>query len=343
MKKLLEIILIIVVGVVTLTVASMVWDGLKTLCFRLIGKGKQLPPKTDSGEDLITTDLLPRDWVPDQDLAQEVLNNECAIHGKACIGVAVVDFFKLWGSVFSIGGKQVYFEGRTYVDVCEECVPEATHLFTEHFFWKRSNYADHPKWGSEKIVPHLLYDRYACVQSVLQINPDNQKWVECLVDEAKNAFSNDIARLQALAPEEIVAEYAKIISESTTWGLFWSQKGHIPETKLRNAIEHFAQGASKEQPLLLMDKTVWGSSKCGYLLTDQQFYAREDTDLQAVRISWNNIHEVNINPFPIYEGPHEVLYSILINGEKFVKYCGIDRPGIDYFVQLLRLLSEKLR
>ncbi|MFZ2967752.1 MAG: TerB family tellurite resistance protein [Sulfuricurvum sp.] len=69
----------------------------------------------------------------------------------------------------------------------------------------------------------------------------------------------------------IVNDFKKLISDNSIY--FYPD---IPEKKLHNAINQYAFIEKNEQPLVLIDDTVFGSAKCGMLLTDKSIYAKED-------------------------------------------------------------------
>jgi len=52
-------------------------------------------------------------------------------------------------------------------------------------------------------------------------------------------------------------------------------EGDIPDKKLSNAIEAYAQTAKKQDVLLLVDDTVFGSAKDGFLVTSTAIYAHQ--------------------------------------------------------------------
>lgn len=63
---------------------------------------------------------------------------------------------------------------------------------------------------------------------------------------------------------------------------------NIPAKKLRNVLESYAMGARREQILLLIDNTAFGSAKDGALVTDQRFFAHNVAE-QPFVISLNKI------------------------------------------------------
>lgn len=91
---------------------------------------------------------------------------------------------------------------------------------------------------------------------------------------------------------------------------------HIPYKKLINAISSYANDATPEDSLILLDDTVFGGSKEGLLLTEHAIYAKEIFK-QPRKILINKIEEVSSKK-----------NILLINGDIFFEATIIEHGAI---------------
>lgn len=66
-------------------------------------------------------------------------------------------------------------------------------------------------------------------------------------------------------------------------------KGNIPEKKLMNAIQTYANGVPPDEVILLVDDTVFGSAKEGLLMTSDAVYGHQ-LGLKPVKVNYSNIN-----------------------------------------------------
>ena len=326
-----------------LTATAVMIGVLKAIWFWITRKTKSLPSKTSPVATTSPTKLLEPNWLPDDNVRQQILTRHCTLHGKQCIGLALVNFLAppsastMMNPLSTCGDRDV---GRTYVDICEACIPDATSLLAQGFVWRRSNYALHPQWGSDTITRHLLYDRYCRVISVRRISSDGNTWVECVPDSPRDLERQDTVATTHTSAEDVVAQYAPSIASGCGFASVLHGRD-IPEKAIRTAITHFAHGASEETPLLLIG-TGFRTFRSGFLLTGSTLYGKQDPGIMSPGITiqpgpsaipLHNIRSVDIiSPCP------DVLWTVLINGTPFVDTV-LGRPAIDHFVTMLRQLS----
>jgi len=65
---------------------------------------------------------------------------------------------------------------------------------------------------------------------------------------------------------EIMAKYRPRLMGP---GIYLGER--IPAEKLQNACDSYAAMQSDERPFILKDRTMWGSARKGFLLTDKRF------------------------------------------------------------------------
>jgi hypothetical protein len=73
--------------------------------------------------------------------------------------------------------------------------------------------------------------------------------------------------------EELIRKYAGQICSSTSGEIYF--KPDIPEKKLKNAIESYANDIVPSNVIVLYDSTVFGGAKEGFLMTLAGFYAKK--------------------------------------------------------------------
>lgn len=78
---------------------------------------------------------------------------------------------------------------------------------------------------------------------------------------------------------------------------------NIPEDKLTNAIDSYAQGTQTEDVLFLYDDTLWGSAKNGFCFTQLYLFWR-NTGEKAHRIAFAGIHSVHARKGKFFQLSH---------------------------------------
>ena len=72
-------------------------------------------------------------------------------------------------------------------------------------------------------------------------------------------------------------------------------KGTIPERKLKNALIHIAPDADRDDILLVLDNTVWGSNKEGLVFTGSRIYWNTTfVENSKGSMSYDEIDEVSV-------------------------------------------------
>jgi hypothetical protein len=90
---------------------------------------------------------------------------------------------------------------------------------------------------------------------------------------------------------EIVQSMGKLLTTSSA-GAF--MMGNIPEKKLNNAILEYALDADPDDVYLLVDTTVFGSAKEGFLLTSQALYIKDMSE-KPVSIPLANVLSTEVD------------------------------------------------
>ncbi len=113
-------------------------------------------------------------------------------------------------------------------------------------------------------------------------------------------------------------------------------KPNIPEKKLNNAINKYAQEVDKNQVIALGDFTVFGSAKEGFLITPAGFY-RKGTLESDMKIVFDNLEEVNSFP-----DDDEILIKTK-NGNKKIStiYFNMDILE-DFFNEIIKMKEKGL-
>lgn len=129
--------------------------------------------------------------------------------------------------------------------------------------------------------------------------------------------------------KEIVAQYFTRIGDSR---IFFTP--YIPEKKLRNAIHSFAPIEEGEQPLVLIDDTLFGGATEGGLLTDRRLYAR-NMFMKPQKLEIAEIKSVKV----VVPGTVKALYKVkalYVNEAQFLQAGIPEAPAMEQFSQMLR-------
>ena len=191
----MEIVATIVVLFLAFVVVRVLVNLMKTAGFKATGALKILDPKCAQPEGRAEPTFEPRHWTPDNDLRDQIRSLTCSLHQKPCMGCALVDFYERNTGV-SMAGEKHCFVGRIWIEMCEDCIPEVKNLRKNEFLWKRSNYADHPEWGSWHITRKLIRDYHAELQKWINLTaarPDiSQEGTSTTVASTQNKPNNRI-------------------------------------------------------------------------------------------------------------------------------------------------------
>jgi len=101
---------------------------------------------------------------------------------------------------------------------------------------------------------------------------------------------------------------------------------NIPEGKLTNAIDSYAQGTQPEDVLFLYDDTLWGSAKNGFCFTRFYLFWR-NTGEEAHRIDFSSIHSVHARKGKVFQS----------------SYLEVNRNRIDVAEEKLDVLDRVMR
>jgi hypothetical protein len=311
---------------------------LKAVYYRMAGRTKPLQVAGASVRTgMPTPTLYAHDWMPDDTTREYLTAHPCPLHGKQSIGIALVHVLappSAFTMVNPLSTEKVQNIGRTFVEICDACIPEATSLLVSQFVWKRDNRSKHPQWGEHAILPHLVYSNYCRLVSVRKMEPkgdgnmEDVKWVECLIPD-DNVFTND----QPLV--DIAQSYVKTI---TGWGMPALLVGHAIQPPSLQKFIQFAENVRHESALLLIDNK--------YLITDKGAYAMGKAKSKPVSISFEEFRRADIvcNPmFVRYSNacPGGGQWSIRINNIMFAKEVMLKRPHIDMIVHTITAIAER--
>lgn len=158
-------------------------------------------------------------------------------------------------------------------------------------------------------VPTIVYKNYNGEESW----PDNRA-LSSIDAEDKAGYANLL--------ERFAAEFEEIGNKK---GVF--VKGNIPEKKLINAIQAYANGVSQENVLLLLDDTVFGSAKEGLLMTTDAIYGHQ-LGLKPVKVNYSNIKSS--------DSENERLGCYLrLNELRFVMIAAVDKQVVAKLASLI--------
>lgn len=113
--------------------------------------------------------------------------------------------------------------------------------------------------------------------------------------------------------KSINEELLEKLARDKSFGHFFHVTDDIPKKKLDNAIKSYCEDAEYETPLILLDDTVFGSAKKGFLLTEESLNIKDDDDRVL------NIQLRDINAFNARAGRISVngkYYKFLSEGEE---------------------------
>ena len=107
---------------------------------------------------------------------------------------------------------------------------------------------------------------------------------------------------------------------------------NIPEDKLTNAIDSYAQGTQPEDVLFLYDDTFWGSAKNGFCFTRLCLFWR-NTGEEAQRLEFAGIHSVRAQKGKGFQTSH-----LEVNGKRI----DVAEEKLDVFDRVMRAARDRL-
>ncbi len=141
---------------------------------------------------------------------------------------------------------------------------------------------------------------------------------------------SDTDKAQSDKIKKIVERYSAKINDPK---IFFAP--NIPEKKLRNAIKAYAPLEEGEQPLLLIDDTVWGGAKEGVLLSDRKLY---------IHGIWQKPQVVALNEITSIKFVQEKSTTkVYINEIDFYHPVMPDKKASEQFSQMISDIAAQLK
>ena len=119
--------------------------------------------------------------------------------------------------------------------------------------------------------------------------------------------------------KRIILNYIEKIEDNK---IFFQES--IPQKKLNNAIKSFAFLESGETPLVLLDDTLFGSSKNGAVLTKMHLYVRNLGE-KPQSIAWDDVESVEFTK-----------NWLMINKNKFLQATSPDESSMHIFSEMIQ-------
>lgn len=127
----------------------------------------------------------------------------------------------------------------------------------------------------------------------------------------------------------IVDEFKKLVIDSKVF--FYP---NFPEKKFKNALENYAFIKDGETPLVLIDDTVFGSSKTGMLITDSSIYAKIDFEDRI---------EVNLSEIDILNFGGVITNKIYINDKISCAFTQANKNSIILIIKMLQKIIDVIK
>ncbi len=110
---------------------------------------------------------------------------------------------------------------------------------------------------------------------------------------------------------------------------------NIPANKLSNALLAFANGVDPNEVCLLVDDTVFGNSKDGFIITQTHLYCKGLNALEGKSVDISNIRSVALT--------HGTIFSdLFINDNKFCSFSQSDKANREIVAQIIQALIGKV-
>ena len=115
----------------------------------------------------------------------------------------------------------------------------------------------------------------------------------------------------------------------------------IPQDKLKNALETYAETVDPKKVIFLYDSTFWGSAQRGFLITESGFYLK--TPEQSLTIKFNEIKTLDLCQERDNSNLVNVTKIILNNGEtiQISENEGLQPEGVHTFLAATIALRDK--
>ena len=131
--------------------------------------------------------------------------------------------------------------------------------------------------------------------------------------------------------KETIEKYSTLLKEKRVYF-----KEEIPEEKLKNAIEKYADIPNGETPLLLIDDTILGSGKMGAVFTEKRILCNDE-------IPYNSIELAEIVDYYIYINNKRSFTVIWVNEQNRLVICNMIREIIGMKPQKSIINGKKLK
>ena len=199
---------------------------------------------------------------------------------------------------------------------------------------------------TENVFPTGLLSYYLSTKHWLDAyTPPVERHVEELARVVSNNLSIDTEIEPATEPEEvshakeekksndedvsqIVERYSNTILDEKIYF-----RPNIPQQKLANAIQNYAEGVKPESVLVLVDDTLRGDAKNGCLLTATSLYARGP--LEAPKT-------IGLKYISSVSPKGKVFHHVDINGSEFLSWSSPSRKSCNLFCDMLEELVSML-
>jgi uncharacterized membrane protein len=125
--------------------------------------------------------------------------------------------------------------------------------------------------------------------------------------------------VDATRVKEILERYRVLLKDDRVYF-----EGDIPEEKLKNATEKYADVSNDETPLLLIDNTLLGSGKGGAVFTEKRVFSSFPKD----RFSFNFISSAELVDHRIFVNKQQSLSVVLVDEPNQLAVCNMIREII---------------
>jgi len=135
--------------------------------------------------------------------------------------------------------------------------------------------------------------------------------------------------------KEVIERYSVLLKDGHVYF-----KDDIPEEKLKNATEKYADIPYGETPLLLIDETILGSGKEGAVFTERRIYGKW---VSADRVHYDLIKSVDLVDYYIFVNNQKFFSIALVNESNRLKVCNMIREIIGMEPQKAIISGKELK
>ena len=121
--------------------------------------------------------------------------------------------------------------------------------------------------------------------------------------------------------KEIVERYSKLVIDDRVYF-----KDDIPEEKLKNAVEKYANISHDETPLLLIDSAMLGSGKEGAVFTERRIFGK--CPVQKGEIPYNSINSAELVDYKVFVNSEWFFSVIFFSDLNRLRICNMIREII---------------